>query len=266
VREEPLLVKRKDEDIAKEKRREKQQRDDEDRHRYRRRRDREDRTDNYKNEEEQKKREDQVREQERLDRLRQEEFEARERRNAEARKKAEEERQVREQLARQRKERLGNAFAINGDDDDDNDREANLLRKERRIAIPRTSQTSSQASGASSGAAAGGTGTSPIQIAVGRDLAVPTAAPRLRSDPLGEDLGTKLGFSENNMDPATAFMRLQERKRKGRRPEFGGPPRGCSPWRDGKRGVITPLMLARINQQRTTSRSRSPARDRDARD
>ena len=27
-----------------------------------------------------------------------------------------------------------------------------------------------------------------------------------------------------------AFMELQERKRKGRRAEFGGPPRGCSPW------------------------------------
>lgn len=170
------------------------------------------RDDRERQEEEQRRLEAQ-REQERLERQLAEERKARERRQEEDRKKAEEERKRWEKIQKQRKEKLRGAFSLDeNQDDEDSNRETALLRK----VAERKREATELAS------------RSTTQELVPR----PTAAVL----PSGEDLSTKLRF-EPGLDPAEAFMRLQERKRKGRRAEFGGPPRGCSPWRDGKRGI-----------------------------
>ncbi|CAK0872036.1 unnamed protein product [Prorocentrum cordatum] len=146
------------------------------------------------------------RERERAERLARAEFERkaeeRSRKADEEKRRAEEERSRKEQLEKDRKTKLKGAFAMNDDDEDEDDRHAALARKaaeKKKAALAEVAV-----------AAAGKSG--------------------------GPDLSAKLRF-EPGLSPAEAFMRLQERKRKGRRAEFGGPPRGCSPWRDGKRGI-----------------------------
>lgn len=166
----------------------------------------------------------------------------------EERRKAEEERRKSQELKKQRQERLKGAFAVGGDDSDkEEDREAKLVRK-----VAEKKRTPLEAP---LGAAA--SASPPMAVAVGvvpPPLAVPapSAAVQLAAvagnlallpkslvgtkGPVDPELSEKLRF-EKGLNPAEAFMRLQERKRKGRRAEFGGPPRGCSPWRDGKRGI-----------------------------
>merc|ERR1712232_1537825 len=128
------------------------------------------------------------------------------------RKKAEADRVVKHKKEQERKSKFSGAFAMD-DDDEDEDRQSKFLapartgEKTARFDVARTSQLS---------------------------IASATQAPGTGS--VGSDLGKAIGFDGVN-DPAEAFMRLQERKRKGRRSEFGGPPRGCSPWRDGKKGI-----------------------------
>lgn len=154
----------------------------------------------------------------------------------EERRKAEEERKRSEALKKQRQERLKGAFAVGGDDpEEDEDRQAQAVRRaaERKRAqlaeAPLGVTISHAVGGPLLGAAAAG-----AAAATGStSLALLPKGPRAPVDP---DLSEKLRF-EPGLNPAEAFMRLQERKRKGRRAEFGGPPRGCSPWRDGKRGV-----------------------------
>merc|ERR1712217_2787 len=155
------------------------------------------------------------------------------------RRKLEEDRRKKELAEKSRRQKLGSAFAVDGDDDDEEarKREAAMLRKasEQKRSIAESSQPSLS---------------SPVALtpsliptmALPQDFsAVSTAS--TSAAPLGDkDLANKLGF-DGALDPAEAFIRLQERKRKGRRAEFGGPPRGCSPWRDGKRGVVTPLAM-----------------------
>eukprot|EP00443_Scrippsiella_acuminata_P120072 CAMPEP_0115652010 /NCGR_PEP_ID=MMETSP0272-20121206/41845_1 /TAXON_ID=71861 /ORGANISM="Scrippsiella trochoidea, Strain CCMP3099" /LENGTH=384 /DNA_ID=CAMNT_0003089795 /DNA_START=128 /DNA_END=1280 /DNA_ORIENTATION=- len=171
-------------------------------------------------ESERRRREEEQREEERQ-RL---EFEARaeERRvrAEEERRKAEEERQRSEKQKQDRQARLKGAFAVGGDDsDDEGHRNAKLLR-----------QTNPRRSTPIDAPAVAG----PSQLAL--TSAAAGAAALARGPSVDHDLSERLRF-EPGLNPAEAFMRLQERKRKGRRAEFGGPPRGCSPWRDGKRGV-----------------------------
>jgi len=165
-------------------------------------------------------------EQERAEQKAREEYEARaeERRlkAEEEKKKAEEERKKMEVLKKKRQEKLKGAFAVSQDDEDEEDRGAELVR---RAAEKKKQEMEGSASRA------------PVQQSTGvLATQVSTAiVPRARGavDP---ELSEKLRF-EPGLDPAEAFMRLQERKRKGRRAEFGGPPRGCSPWRDGRKGI-----------------------------
>lgn len=182
-------------------------------------------------EEEAHRREEQKLEQERMEERWQAEAEAREKRRLEEKKKLEEDKRVREQQEKQRRQKLGNAFAVDGDSDDEEQkkkREAEALRKasERKRSIGEVVSTQPISSSLSVQAATVYTPQGPIKPLEDKELA------------------GKLGF-DGNLDPAEAFIRLQERKRKGRRSEFGGPPRGCSPWRDGKRGVVTPLAQSR---------------------
>jgi len=167
--------------------------------------------------------EDQRLDKEEMEKKQREEYEARaeERRlkTEEDRRKAEEERQRAEQMRKQREAKLKGAFAVGDDEEDDEqDREAQLVR---RASERKREMTDSNARGLQAAAEM------PTTLAVMQGP---------RTAPVDPDLSAKLRF-EPGLDPAEAFMRLQERKRKGRRAEFGGPPRGCSPWRDGKRGV-----------------------------
>lgn len=163
------------------------------------------------------------------------EAEAREKRLAEERQKAEEERKRKEAQEKQRKSKLSGAFAM---DSDGSEEEVDRTAKLAKGAAERKRGLFMEVAGVPAiKGTAGEQGFTSIQstsqLASRRTTAVagPTA-----TGAVGGELGTKLGF-DGCSDPAEAFMRLQERKRKGRRSEFGGPPRGCSPWRDGKKGV-----------------------------
>jgi len=172
-------------------------------------------------------REEQRIEHERQEQRAREEYEARaEERRVKAedeKRRAEEERQRMEVLKKKRQEKLKGAFAVSDADDEDEDRETQLARK----VAERKKQEIVEAARLSS---IPGSGQQVMTTAGTALMARPT--PR-QVDP---ELSEKLRF-EPGLDPAEAFMRLQERKRKGRRAEFGGPPRGCSPWRDGQRGI-----------------------------
>jgi len=167
--------------------------------------------------------EDQKREAERLEQERQRaEFEAkaeeRRQRAEDEKRRVEEERRRAENAKKQRQQRLKGAFAVD-DDVDEDDREVDLVRK----AAERKKTPEILVSRASDAAG----------LAISTQLALPSKSSSLPVDPeFNEHLRV-----ESNLNTAEAFMRLQERKRKGRRAEFGGPPRGCSPWRDGKRGI-----------------------------
>jgi len=164
--------------------------------------------------------------QERQEQRAREEYEARaEERRLKAedeKRRAEEERQRMEVLKKKRQEKLKGAFAVSDGDDEDEDRESQHARK----VAERKKQEIVEAARLSS--IPGG---QQVMTTAGTAL-MPRPAPR-SVDP---ELSEKLRF-EPGLDPAEAFMRLQERKRKGRRAEFGGPPRGCSPWRDGRKGI-----------------------------
>lgn len=201
---------------------------------------------------EKKRREEEQKEQERQ-RL---EFEARaEERRLRAddeRRRAEEDRRRSEQLKLQRQKRLKGAFAVEGDDaDEDQDREAELVRRasERKrsqlVEVPLGAAAVGSSTMLGAGTAFGGSAASPSS---GNSSLVPKT---VRGVPVDPDLSEKLRF-EPGLNPAEAFMRLQERKRKGRRAEFGGPPRGCSPWRDGKRGVTFEKDNEAQRQEETT--------------
>lgn len=186
---------------------------------------------------------------------RKEELEAMEQRNADRRKKAEEERVAREKHEKTRKQKLKGAFAMEDGDDDESEREkafSKLAVERGGVVNPVAARAASQVRGVSM--ARGVSLARQHEPDMSEALAVPGASRRLGAP--DEDLGQKLGF-EKVMDPADAFIKLQERKRKGRRAEFGGPPRNCSPWRDGKKGVVTPLA-----QYRDGARSRSRSRRR----
>lgn len=159
-------------------------------------------------------------ERERAEKLARAEFERkaeeRSRKADEDKQRAEDERSRKGQLEKDRKSKLKGAFAMN-DDDDDEDRQAVLARK---AAEKKKADVAEAAARGMS-----------VRTAAGPSAEVASAE---KSG--GPDLSAKLRF-EAGLSPAEAFMRLQERKRKGRRAEFGGPPRGCSPWRDGKRGI-----------------------------
>eukprot|EP00928_Gymnodinium_smaydae_P046740 TRINITY_DN31159_c0_g1_i1.p1 TRINITY_DN31159_c0_g1~~TRINITY_DN31159_c0_g1_i1.p1 ORF type:complete len:381 (+),score=102.60 TRINITY_DN31159_c0_g1_i1:118-1260(+) len=156
--------------------------------------------------------------------------EARERRLEEERRKAEADRKKKEMMEKQRKSKLCGAFAVDGDEDEEPRREATLLlrKADRRRGDLAAPEAIGRPQGLDDGSA-GGQASSGAQVALHGSSGAPVP---------GQDLGKKLGFDDCS-DPAEAFMRLQERKRKGRRAEFGGPPRGCSPWRDGKKGVTS---------------------------
>merc|ERR1711865_35565 len=190
-------------------------------------------------EEEGRRREDQKREQDRMEKQWEVEAASREKRKNEEKQKAEEDKKAKEDKEKKRRGKLGNAFAMD-DDDDDADRqkrEADQLRKagDKKRAIMEVT-------------AGGG---SAIVRAVGDN-------PNPKGD---KELAKKLGF-DGALDPAEAFLRLQERKRKGRSHEFGGPPRGASPWRDGKKGVITPIALSRMEYEEKAREKRVADRKR----
>lgn len=130
-------------------------------------------------------------------------------------KKAEEERQKLNDMKNQRKNKLKGAFAMEEEDDDDKEREAAAVRAAARKAAERKRQDASSTDIVYQAPAAG----NQAALALG-----------LRPSDIDEGKG-------GAVDPAVAFMKLQERKRKGRSTEFGGPPRGCSPWRDGRKGI-----------------------------
>jgi len=178
--------------------------------------------------EEKTRQEEQRLEQERQEQRAREEYEARaeERRlkAEEEKKRAEEERARMEVLKKKRQEKLKGAFAVGQDDDEEEDREAELVRR----AAEKKKQEITDAAGRMPIV----TGALTPQVSAPSTALMPRSTPR-QVDP---ELSEKLRF-EPGLDPAEAFMRLQERKRKGRRAEFGGPPRGCSPWRDGRRGI-----------------------------
>lgn len=156
----------------------------------------------------------------------------------EERRKAEQERRKTEELKKQRQQKLKGAFAFDGDDgEEDEQRNAALAAK----VTKRKRMPSSLAAEVPLGIAtpvisapvrAAAAAASTALALPGRPGPAKPAAHHQEED----EMGQKLRF-EPSLSPAEAFMRLQERKRKGRRAEFGGPPRGCSPWRDGKRGV-----------------------------
>lgn len=140
------------------------------------------------------------------------------------RRRAEEERKKNEGLKKQRQQRLKGAFAVDDEDDqEDGLREAELVRMQKRNRVSHIAEVP--------------LGVTP-PASLSREPAAPSGSTVLSvsKGPVDPELSEKLRF-EPGLNPAEAFMRLQERKRKGRRTEFGGPPRGCSPWRDGKRGV-----------------------------
>jgi len=166
-------------------------------------------------------------------------YEAREKRLADERKKAEDEKTRRTKMEKDRKSKLGSAFSLGDDDEDDGDRTAFLRAKAAKSGnvLPASAVTSAIAiatpKGVTGSRETGIDDVRPITPAsgsVGADFAAVAGVTPIT-------LAKKLGFDDCE-DPAEAFMRLQERKRKGRRAEFGGPPRGSSPWRDGKKGVI----------------------------
>lgn len=136
-------------------------------------------------------------------------------------KRAVEERVKREQLLKQRKERLKGAFAVDDEDNDEPEAEARRFRKaaesRREVALTVPNAVLDEDVGLHAQSSA---------------VALRHASTAVVDDDLSQKLRVVPGLS-----PAEAFMRLQERKRKGRRAEFGGPPRNCSPWRDGKRGI-----------------------------
>mmetsp|Transcript_75735 Transcript_75735/g.225791 ORF Transcript_75735/g.225791 Transcript_75735/m.225791 type:complete len:367 (-) Transcript_75735:142-1242(-) len=179
-------------------------------------------------EKEDKQRQEELRfEKEREEQRAREEYEARaeERRlkAEEEKRRAEEERAKMEVLKKKRQEKLKGAFALGQDSEEEEDREADLVRK----ASEKKKQDI----------------TDPGRMPVVTTALAPQASaastalmPRTTPRPVDPELSEKLRF-EPGLDPAEAFMRLQERKRKGRRAEFGGPPRGCSPWRDGRKGI-----------------------------
>mmetsp|Transcript_16260 Transcript_16260/g.37508 ORF Transcript_16260/g.37508 Transcript_16260/m.37508 type:complete len:368 (-) Transcript_16260:122-1225(-) len=154
------------------------------------------------------------RKQQALERKRLEEAEARERKVVEEKRVAEEQRKKREEMEKQRRKKLAGAFAVGDDDDDEAQREAVRMRQaaERRResleVVPRILEASISS------------------ISTPRSIPVDPAKEEFRLEP--------------GLTAADAFMRLQERKRKGRRAEFGGPPRDCSPWRDGRRHSSPP--------------------------
>mmetsp|Transcript_45207 Transcript_45207/g.129668 ORF Transcript_45207/g.129668 Transcript_45207/m.129668 type:complete len:255 (+) Transcript_45207:240-1004(+) len=127
-------------------------------------------------------------------------------------------------------------------EDDEDDDEDNGLKRARRLAAER------RRGGGRSEAPLGPSSSSTAAVVV--VAALPSMLPASVSSSSSAGAGAggaaavvndpvfseKVGF-EKGLSPAEAFMRLQERKRKGRAAEFGGPPRGCSPWRDGKRGI-----------------------------
>jgi len=146
-----------------------------------------------------------------LERKRQDETEARERKVAEERKMVEEQRKKREEMEKQRKQKLAGAFAVEDDDDDEGQREAERMRKaaeRKRESLEVVPRLLHSVVGSASGAST-----------------TRSSLPSAREDLL----------SEPGLTAAEAFMRLQERKRKGRRGEYDGPPRGTSPRRDGRR-------------------------------
>jgi len=153
--------------------------------------------------------------------------EERNRQLEEKRRRAEEDRRKNELQKKARQSKLKGAFAIDDDEDDDETekRKAELARK----ALDRRRTPTSLAMETPLGAFAASSAASTEALAV-------HGQPAAGGGGGDASLGEKLRF-EPGLSPAEAFMRLQERKRKGRRTEFGGPPRGCSPWRDGKRGV-----------------------------
>lgn len=166
-----------------------------------------------------------------------------ERRSREIRKKAEEENKRFDALQRERKNKLNSVFALNEDDDDDAAREAELLRKtaERKRKL--------SADGAMQGPVGMGLGTGESAAALAFTPAgaapstvVPSSVAASQRPIASQELGDKLRLGPG-LDPAAAFMKLQERKRKGRSATFGGPPRGCSPWRDT--GKLPPRARAR---------------------
>lgn len=148
----------------------------------------------------------------------------------EERRKAEHERMKTTQLKKQREERLKGAFAFGDSDDDAEDQRAAMARKaqeKRRGGALSEAPLGVAASMAPASAA--------LALASSSALAVgpPKGGSGGTYDPV---MSERIGF-EAGLSPAEAFMRLSERKRKGRRAEFGGPPRGTSPWRDGKQGI-----------------------------
>eukprot|EP00929_Paragymnodinium_shiwhaense_P005290 TRINITY_DN10702_c0_g1_i2.p1 TRINITY_DN10702_c0_g1~~TRINITY_DN10702_c0_g1_i2.p1 ORF type:complete len:362 (-),score=125.76 TRINITY_DN10702_c0_g1_i2:82-1167(-) len=154
------------------------------------------------------------REREDLERKWRAEYEAREKKLAEDKRKAEEHKKRKQEEEQKRKAKLGNAFAMS-DDDEDDDRAAAMLRKaaeRKRKELLEASTTAGQQEEAQQGFSSLTGGMADLKA----------------------ELSKQFGL-QGGSDSAEAFMRLQERKRKGRRAEFGGPPRGCSPWRDGKR-------------------------------
>lgn len=149
-------------------------------------------------------------------------------------RRIEEEKRRQESMKKERQQKLRGAFAVDGDDDDEDSLgpAARLLRRASREAeagaTPLGAAPPAPVARAPAAILAGGAVSSGAIVAA--SAASPTAGWVVG------DISEKLHF-EPGLSPAEAFMRLQERKRKGRRTEFGGPPRGCSPWRDGKRGV-----------------------------
>lgn len=149
------------------------------------------------------------------------EFEARENQLAADRQKAEDERKKKEQMEKSRKAKLGHAFAM-----DDSDGEGAVPQPAAKKASRQMQSLAIKPVGVPAPALPPDTTEVLPSAAVGPD-GVPKASGA------SSEMGKNLGFNDCS-DAAEAFMRLQERKRKGRSTAFGGPPRGCSPWRDGK--------------------------------
>lgn len=147
----------------------------------------------------------------------------------EERRKAENDKKRLEEQKKERASRLKGAFAIDGDDDD----EESLRRARRSAGSSRPSRAEVPLGASTSAPIVAAVLPSQLPVAAIAVGGPSTAATSAVFDPVFSE---KVGF-EKGLSPAEAFMRLQERKRKGRATEFGGPPRGCSPWRDGKRGI-----------------------------
>lgn len=175
--------------------------------------------------EERQRQEDARKDKEREEQRAREEYEARaEERRLKAedeKRKAEEERAKMEVLKKKRQEKLKGAFALQDDDEDEEINAVSVRRAHEKKKLEAVDSGRAQPLAGTVATVAGASSTA----------LMPKSA-----KPVDPELSEKLRF-EPGLDPAEAFMRLQERKRKGRRAEFGGPPRGCSPWRDGKKGV-----------------------------